>query len=299
MVESPAKAKTIERYLGSDYMVRASYGHVRDLPKSKLGVDPAQDFQVEYEVPERSKEHVAVLKRAMKSADGLVLATDFDREGEAIAMHVAALLGEDTQRADRVTFTEITRDAILDAFAHPRQIDRHLVDAQEARRILDRLVGYKISPLLWKRVQPGLSAGRVQSVAVRLIVEREREIDAFNPVEYWSIDVRLTPDEPEQPFVARLVQVPDGKLAANPDKKGLVLGAEGEAATHAEALQGATYRVTAVEKKQRKRSPSPRSRPRPCSRRPRASLGSGRGARCRPRSVSTRASTFPARARSV
>ena len=257
VVESPAKAKTIERYLGSDYMVRASYGHVRDLPKSKLGVDPAQDFQVEYEVPERSKEHVAVLKRAMKSADGLVLATDFDREGEAIAMHVAALLGEDTHRADRVTFTEITRDAILDAFAHPRQIDRHLVDAQEARRILDRLVGYKISPLLWKRVQPGLSAGRVQSVAVRLIVEREREIDAFNPVEYWSIDVRLTPDEPEQPFVARLVQVPDGKLAANPDKKGLVLGAEGEAATHAEALQGATYRVTAVEKKQRKRSPSP------------------------------------------
>ena len=167
------------------------------------------------------------------------------------------MLGEDTHRADRVTFTEITRDAILDAFAHPRQIDRHLVDAQEARRILDRLVGYKISPLLWKRVQPGLSAGRVQSVAVRLIVEREREIDAFNPVEYWSIDVRLTPDEPEQPFVARLVQVPDGKLAANPDKKGLVLGAEGEAATHAEALQGATYRVTAVEKKQRKRSPSP------------------------------------------
>jgi DNA topoisomerase-1 len=257
VVESPAKAKTIERYLGSDYLVRASYGHVRDLPKSKLGVDPEQDFQVEYEVPERSKEHVAVLKRAMKSADGLVLATDFDREGEAIAMHVATLLGEDTKRAERVTFTEITRDAILDAFSHPRRIDRNLTDAQEARRILDRLVGYKISPLLWKRVQPGLSAGRVQSVAVRLIVEREREIDAFNPVEYWSIDVRLTPDEPEQPFVARLVQVPDGKLATSPDKKGLVLGAQGDADAHAAALRDATYRVTAVEKKQRKRSPSP------------------------------------------
>ena len=136
-----------------------------------------------------------------------------------------------------MTFTEITRDAILDAFAHPRRIDPNLFDAQEARRILDRLVGYKISPLLWKRVQPGLSAGRVQSVAVRLIVEREREIDAFNPVEYWSIDVRLSPEEPEQPFLARLVETPEGKLAANPDKKGLVLGAEGEAAAHAERLR--------------------------------------------------------------
>ncbi|MDP9185638.1 MAG: type I DNA topoisomerase [Actinomycetota bacterium] len=256
VVESPAKAKTIEKYLGADYVVRASYGHVRDLPKSKLGVDADHDFSVEYEVPDKSKEHVATLKRVMKGAGGLVLATDFDREGEAIAMHVATLLGQDADRADRVTFTEITRDAILEAFAHPRQIDRNLFDAQEARRILDRLVGYKISPLLWKRVQPGLSAGRVQSVAVRLIVEREREIDAFNPVEYWSIDVRLTPEDPEQPFLARLMQVPDGKLAANPDKKGLVLGAEGEAETHVERLRGATYRVTGVEKKQRKRSPS-------------------------------------------
>jgi DNA topoisomerase-1 len=256
VVESPAKAKTIEKYLGADYVVRASYGHVRDLPKSKLGVDPERDFSVEYEVPDKSKDHVATLKRVMKTADGLVLATDFDREGEAIAMHVATLLGKETTAAERVTFTEITRDAILEAFAHPRQIDRNLFDAQEARRILDRLVGYKISPLLWKRVQPGLSAGRVQSVAVRLIVEREREIDAFNPVEYWSIDVRLTPEDAEQPFLARLMQVPEGKLAANPDKKGLVLGAEAEAQGHAERLQRASYRVTAVEKKQRKRSPA-------------------------------------------
>ncbi len=257
VVESPAKAKTIEKYLGPDYMVRASYGHIRDLPKSQLGVDVEHDFQVEYVVPDRSKEHVAGLKKAMKSAEGLVLATDFDREGEAIAHHVAVLLGADPARASRVTFTEITRDAILDAFTHPRHIDPNLFDAQEARRILDRLVGYKISPLLWKRVQPGLSAGRVQSVAVRLIVEREREIDAFNPVEYWSIDVRLSPEEPEQPFLARLVQTPEGKLAANPDKKGLVLGAEGEAAVHAERLQGASYRVLGVERKQRKRSPAP------------------------------------------
>jgi DNA topoisomerase-1 len=257
VVESPAKAKTIEKYLGADYTVRASYGHVRDLPKSKLGVDTEHDFRVEYVVPDKSTDHVATLKRAMKGADGLVLATDFDREGEAIAHHVAALLGEDPDQAQRVTFTEITRDAILEAFTHPRQIDRNLFDAQEARRILDRLVGYKISPLLWKRVQPGLSAGRVQSVAVRLIVEREREIDAFNPVEYWSIDVRLTPEDPEQPFVARLVETPEGRLASNPDKKGLVLGAEGDVATHAERLGRATYRVTAVEKKQRKRSPAP------------------------------------------
>ncbi len=257
VVESPAKAKTIEKYLGADYVVRASYGHVRDLPKSRLGVDTEHDFSVEYEVPEKSKEHVATLKRTMKTADGLVLATDFDREGEAIALHVATLLGQDTNGARRVTFTEITRDAILEAFAHPRQVDRNLFDAQEARRILDRLVGYKISPLLWKRVQPGLSAGRVQSVAVRLIVEREREIDAFNPVEYWSIDVRLTPEDPEQPFLARLMQVPDGKLATNPDKKGLILGTEADAATHADRLRTASYRVTGVEKKQRKRSPSP------------------------------------------
>jgi DNA topoisomerase-1 len=257
VVESPAKAKTIEKYLGDGYAVRASYGHIRDLPRSKLGVDPDQDFAVQYEVPEDSKRHVADLKKALKQNEDLVLATDYDREGEAIAFHVATLLGVEPADAKRVTFTEITRDAILDAFAHPRTIDMELFDAQEARRILDRLVGYKISPLLWKRVQPGLSAGRVQSVAVRLIVEREREIDAFVPVEYWSIDVRLTPEDVEQPFLARLTEVPEGKLAAGPDKKGLLLGAEGDASQHAERLQGASYRVIGVEKKERKRSPAP------------------------------------------
>jgi DNA topoisomerase I len=257
VVESPAKAKTIERYLGDGYAVRASYGHIRDLPRSKLGVDPDQDFAVQYEVPEDSKRHVADLKKALKQNEDLVLATDYDREGEAIAFHVATLLGVEPADAKRVTFTEITRDAILDAFAHPRTIDMELFDAQEARRILDRLVGYKISPLLWKRVQPGLSAGRVQSVAVRLIVEREREIDAFVPVEYWSIDVRLTPEDVEQPFLARLTEVPDGKLAAGPDKKGLLLGTEGDAAQHAERLREASYRVIGVEKKERKRSPAP------------------------------------------
>jgi DNA topoisomerase I len=257
VVESPAKAKTIEKYLGDGYAVRASYGHIRDLPRSKLGVDPDQGFAVQYEVPEDSKRHVADLKRALKQNEDLVLATDYDREGEAIAFHVATLLGVEPAGAKRVTFTEITRDAILEAFAHPRTIDMELFDAQEARRILDRLVGYKISPLLWKRVQPGLSAGRVQSVAVRLIVEREREIDAFVPVEYWSIDVRLTPEDVEQPFLARLTEVPEGKLATGPDKKGLLLGTEGDAAQHAERLRGASYRVIGVEKKERKRSPAP------------------------------------------
>ncbi len=262
VVESPAKAKTIEKYLGGDYAVRASYGHIRDLGKGfgGLGVDIEHAFTPDYVVPEDSKRHVGELKKVMKAGSGdLILATDYDREGEAIAFHVASLLGVDPATAKRVTFTEITRDAILEAFGEPRAIDLKLFDAQEARRILDRLVGYRISPLLWKKVRPGLSAGRVQSVAVRLIVEREREIRAFNPVEYWSVEVRLTPEaaDPEQPFIARLTQVPEGKLAASPDKKGVLLGAEADAAQHVERLRRATYRVTNVEKKERKRSPAP------------------------------------------
>ncbi len=258
VVESPAKAKTIEKYLGGDYTVRASYGHIRDLPKSKLGVDPEHDFEPEYIVPEDSERHVRDLRSAHKKSEDLVLATDYDREGEAIAFHVATLLGVPPEGAKRVTFTEITRDAILEAFGQPREIDMDLVDAQQARRVLDRLVGYRISPLLWRRVRPGLSAGRVQSVAVRLIVEREREIAAFNPVEYWSVDVRLTPEgEPAQPFVARLVEVPEGKVAASPDKKGVHLEAEADAAQHVERLNRAAYHVTNVERKERKRSPAP------------------------------------------
>ncbi len=259
VVESPAKAKTIEKYLGGEYAVRASYGHIRDLGKGYggLGVDVEHGFQPDYVVPEDSKRHVSELKSALKQADDVILATDYDREGEAIAFHVATLLGVDPERAKRVTFTEITRDAILEAFTHPRAIDLKLFDAQEARRILDRLVGYRISPILWRRVRPGLSAGRVQSVAVRLIVEREREIRAFVPVEYWSVDVRLTPEDAEQPFVARLVEIPEGRLAASPEKKGVLLAAEADAATHAERLGRAAYRVANVERKERKRSPAP------------------------------------------
>jgi DNA topoisomerase-1 len=257
VVESPSKAKTIEKYLGGDYTVRASYGHIRDLPKSELGVDVEHEFGVTYVVPEDSKKHVQELKRALKNADDLILATDYDREGEAIAFHVATLLGQDPASAKRVTFTEITRDVILESFLHPRAIDLRLFDAQEARRVLDRLVGYQISPILWRRVRPGLSAGRVQSVAVRLIVEREREIQAFVPIEYWSVDVRLTPEDPEQPFTARLTEIPEGKLASAPDKKGVHLAAEADAAGHVERLRDARYRVAKVEQKERKRSPSP------------------------------------------
>ena len=257
VVESPAKAKTIEKYLGGDYAVRASYGHIRDLPKSDLGVDVDHGFEVTYEVPDDSKKHVAALKKALRANEDLILATDYDREGEAIAYHVASLLGVDPGQAKRVTFTEITRDAILEAFQRPREIDLKLFDAQEARRVLDRLVGYKISPLLWRRVQPGLSAGRVQSVALRLIVEREREIRGFTAVEYWSVDARLTPEGQDRPFLARLVSVPEGRIASSPDKKGVLLSTEAEAATHVDRLREADYRVAKVESKERKEGPRP------------------------------------------
>jgi len=256
VVESPTKAKTLEKYLGGEYTVRASYGHIRDLPKSKLGVDPDDDFAPEYVIPESSEKAVRELRAAQKKVDDVVLATDYDREGEAIAYHVAEILKLDPAQAKRVTFTEITKDAILEAFEHPRGIDLRLVDAQQARRVLDRLVGYRLSPVLWKKVRPGLSAGRVQSVAVRIIVEREREIEAFNPVEYWSVDVRLTPEDPEQPFTARLTTIPEGKLAASPDKKGIVLGNEAGSATHVERLRQATYRVSGVTQKEVKRNPA-------------------------------------------
>jgi len=190
IVESPAKAKTIGQYLGSDYVVRASYGHVRDLPKSKLGIDVEHDYAVDYQTIAKSKKVIGELKDAVKNADELYLATDFDREGEAIAWHLQEIL-QPKGAAKRITFHEITKSAIQHAIDHPRAIDSDLVDAQQARRILDRLVGYKLSPFLWKKVYRGLSAGRVQSVAVRLIVDREREVSAFQSREYWTLDAVL------------------------------------------------------------------------------------------------------------
>jgi DNA topoisomerase-1 len=194
IVESPAKAKTINRYLGDDYIVKASMGHVRDLPTKTIGVDIEHGFAPTYELLASRTKVIAELRKHAKSAPEIFLATDLDREGEAIAWHLAECLGIRGQKVHRVIFNEITRAAIGQAFANPRQVDMDMVNAQQARRVLDRIVGYEVSPLLWRKVAPGLSAGRVQTVAVRLIVEREREIEAFMPEEYWKIGAVFTPD---------------------------------------------------------------------------------------------------------
>ncbi|MGV3719909.1 MAG: type I DNA topoisomerase, partial [Actinomycetota bacterium] len=205
IVESPAKTKTLSSFLGDGYEVKASMGHVRDLPKSKLGVDVEKGFAPSYAVIPDRKAIISDLKKAAGKARHIYLASDPDREGEAISWHLAEVLGHESIR--RIEFNEITKRAVQEALEHPREINQNRVDAQQARRVLDRLVGYKISPLLWKKVQKNLSAGRVQSVAVRLVVEREREIQAFVPVEYWSVTARLSPLEKEFPFDAKLIQV--------------------------------------------------------------------------------------------
>src|ERR1700752_3176678 len=191
VVESPAKAKTINKYLGRDFKVVASMGHIRDLPKSKLGVDVDNDFAEEYVSIESRKKVIKELKDAAKDASDIYVATDPDREGEAIGWHLTQELKGKKRKIYRLTFNEITKKAVQEALKHPRAIDEKMVDAQRARRVLDRLVGYKISPLLWDKVRRGLSAGRVQTVAVRVIVEREREIRAFVKEEYWTLDANL------------------------------------------------------------------------------------------------------------
>lgn len=224
IVESPAKAKTINKYLGSDYVVKASMGHVRDLPNKNPkgvkapvpGVDLENDFEPTYEVLPRGKKTISELKPLAKAAPVVYLATDLDREGEAIAWHLAQALKLDPENTRRVVFNEITRSAIKEAFSHPRDVDMHMVDAQQARRILDRIVGYQVSPLLWRKVAGGLSAGRVQSVAVRLIVEREREIDAFTPEEYWRIGGVFTKETAKASAIAEKWQ----KFLAETDEKG-------------------------------------------------------------------------------
>lgn len=206
IVESPAKAKTINKFLGSNYVVTASMGHIIDLPKSKLGVDVENDFKPEYIVIKERKKGLTALKKEAKGKAAIYLAADPDREGEAISWHIRNALDEKNRKFYRVEFDEITKEAVTNAFKHPRDIDMHLVNAQQARRILDRIVGYTLSPLLWKKVSRGLSAGRVQSVAVRLIVEREEEIKKFNPKEYWDIlaELKRKGDEPKDKFTAKL-----------------------------------------------------------------------------------------------
>jgi DNA topoisomerase-1 len=251
IVESPAKARTIERYLGSDYSVLASYGHVRDLPenpgKGKFGVDVDHGFEPEYVIADDRRKQVDAIAKAARAADTVYLATDLDREGEAIAWHVAEAANVASSKTRRVTFSEITERAIKDAFAHPRGIDQNLVDAQQARRIVDRLVGYTLSPLISRKVRGGLSAGRVQSVAVRLVVEREREIDAFVAREYWSLRALLATRAGEE-FEAELVRI---------DGQPLEVGDGETAARHADALRDLHPRVTSIATKKQKRSPAP------------------------------------------
>jgi DNA topoisomerase I len=251
IVESPAKARTIERYLGDDYRVLASYGHVRDLPenpgKGKFGVDVDHDFAPEYVVSDDRRKHVTDIERAAKGSDLVYLATDLDREGEAIAWHVAEAAHVPSEKTRRVTFSEITEHAIREAFANPRGIDRNLVDAQQTRRIVDRLVGYTLSPLLSRKVRGGLSAGRVQSVAVRLVVEREREIEAFTAREYWSIEAILATASGDT-FAAELVRI-DGEPLDLPD--------ETTTQKHVAALRDAHPVVQRISVRTQKRSPAP------------------------------------------
>ena len=254
IVESPAKAKTINKYLGKDYEVEASLGHIKDLPKSKLGVDLEGDFETEYAVIPGKEKVVAKLKKMAKDAIAIYLAPDPDREGEAIAAHLAEELTEGFSKkkkngipVHRVTFNEITKKAVQEAFLHPREIDQNLVDAQQTRRVLDRIVGYQVSPLLWDKVRRGLSAGRVQTVALRLIVEREREIKAFEKKEYWTIDAHLGAAKPPA-FDARFVGRGD-------EKTEIPNGEESKKIT--DALEAATWTVKTVEKKERRRSAAP------------------------------------------
>src|SRR5437868_4044608 len=205
IVESPAKAKTINKFIGKDYIVKASVGHVRDLPKSELGVDE-DTYEPTYEVLEGKEKVVSELKAAAKKADIIYIASDPDREGEAIGWHVMNVIGKDAiKKVRRVLFHEITKNAVRKAMENPRDIDMNKVNAQQARRVLDRLVGYKLSPLLWDKVRRGLSAGRVQSVAMKMIVDREEDIKAFVPVEYWTFAAKLAANTPPQ-FVAKLTK---------------------------------------------------------------------------------------------
>ena len=256
IVESPTKAKTISRFLGGDFIVKSSYGHIRDLPKSDLGIDTENDFEPKYIVPTKAKKNVTELKKDAAKAEIVILATDEDREGEAIAWHLYDALGlEKLQKKNkdfkiqRIVFHEITKHAIEEALKNPRTIDQSLVDAQQARRILDRLVGYKLSPVLWKRYYRGLSAGRVQSVATRLIVEREREIEKFKPEEYWSITAFLDQKPKTKTIEAALVKIGDTSIEK------LSVTNEEESKKITSELQGAEYVVENIEKKEMARNP--------------------------------------------
>lgn len=244
IVESPAKVKTVKKFLGSNYEVAASNGHVRDLPKSKLGFDPENDFEPEYITIRGKGELLASLRKAAKKADKVYLATDPDREGEAISWHLSKALKLDEKKMQRITFNEITKNAVKESIKHARDIDMDLVDEQQARRMLDRMVGYRISPLLWQKIKRGLSAGRVQSVALRIIGDREDEINAFIPEEYWTLDVNLRAEGEKKPLTARFY----GK-----EKEKINISSKEELDKICEELQGVEYRVKEIKKSERSR----------------------------------------------
>ena len=248
IVESPAKAKTIEKYLGTDYKVVASMGHLRDLPKSTLGIDIENDFEPKYIPVKDHKDVIDTLKKLSKSAKTVYLATDPDREGEAISWHLKELLALPDDKARRVTFNEITKKVVTESVGNPRDIDKDLVDAQQARRLLDRLVGYKLSPLLWKKIKRGLSAGRVQSVATRMVVDREKEIESFVREEYWLLDAVLNCDETDADFTARYYGKGDKKLELHSEDEVNAVIAE---------TQDEPFVIKTVKRGKKHRSPSP------------------------------------------
>jgi DNA topoisomerase-1 len=247
IVESPAKARTVGRFLGKGYTVKASIGHVRDLLRSQMSVDVEHDFQPKYRVPKEKTAVVKEIKALAKTHEEIYLATDPDREGEAISWHLMQAASIPAKYAKRVVFHEITEPAIAEAFGHPRDIDMALVDAQQARRVLDRLVGYSLSPLLWRKVRPRLSAGRVQSVALRLVVEREREIDAFVPEEYWSIEAEFRPQGIKETFIAKLAKV---------DTEDLKFGKEDEVKPVLADMEASAYVISKIKRGERRRTPS-------------------------------------------
>ncbi|MBD3311639.1 MAG: type I DNA topoisomerase [Candidatus Magasanikbacteria bacterium] len=254
IVESPTKAKTISKFLKNGYIVESSFGHLRDLPKSKMGINiEDESFEPEYIIPKDKNKYVKILKEKSKKADEIIFATDEDREGEAISWHLAQILGIDPKKAKRIVFHEITKRAIEEAIKNPRHIDKQLVNAQQARRILDRLVGYELSPFLWKKVARGLSAGRVQSVALRLIVEREREIKKFIPQEYWTLlgifDIPTT--KKKEQLEAKLYSIDDKRL------KKLDIKQKKEIDEILQDLKTAKYKITKITKKETKRTPPP------------------------------------------
>jgi DNA topoisomerase-1 len=258
IVESPAKMKTLKKFLPKDFAFESSVGHIRDLPQKGLGIDVDNDFEPEYVTLPDKKEVIDRLKKAAKQADMVYLSPDPDREGEAIAWHIASILPKGT-KTQRVTFNEFTKDAVLEAVKHPRDIDLPLVNAQQARRLLDRIVGYKISPILMRRVQGsrdgGLSAGRVQSVALKMVVDREKEIEAFIPVEYWNLGVMLKLSPKDKPFRAHLYSVDGKKIEKEAAKNSMAIGNETDAKKVADRLKKASYQVISVEKKEKKRNP--------------------------------------------